>query len=226
MNRLVWNIKKRLGVFYNIMIKRVRSIYFPITVGSLKSAEYRELPAPIDWEKITKGRDLRVEIGSGHGEVLLGNDKEKSIIVGYETKTRFFKLSFRKTWKRSDIFLYQGNGYESFLLHYADFSVSELLILFPDPWHKKKHNKRRPIIESFFRNATQKLKSHGRIVVATDWPEYAKFITEQVLAVKDVYEVEIKPYKPVEFGLPITHFHQKWVRQGRSFTAFVLKKLV
>lgn len=182
------------------------------------------LPAPIAWEKIAKGREIFVEIGSGHGEVLLSNNLEAAIMIGYEIKSRFFRLSQRKIRRRSDIFVYKGSGYESLNLHYKNDVVSRIYILFPDPWHKKKHSKRRPITSNFFTTVAQKLKVGGEIVIGTDWLEYAEFILEEARKVLPLYQVTSQPYSSEKFGLPVTHYHQKWERKGRKFTAIILKK--
>ena len=224
MKKQWWQIRKRFRVSFKKMILWLRHFTYPVTAERLKKAKYADLPAPLALEKITKGRDLIVEIGSGHGEVLLSNDATKSISVGYETKTRFFKLTARKVKKRADIFAFQGDAYESTLLHYVDNSISRLLILFPDPWHKRKHNKRRPITAQYLNAVAQKIKKGGLVLVATDWPDYAEFIEEQVKMVAENYHVVVKPYDPVDYGLPVTHFHQKWIRKGRKFTAFELIK--
>lgn len=224
MKHLLWQIRLKSRTFFRKLWRRIRAYTFPVSLESLKTAYYHELPSPVKWEKVAEGRDINVEIGSGHGEVLLANNAEKSIIIGYEIKSRFFRLSQRKTWRRDDIFLYKGSGYESTLTHYKNSSISTLYVLFPDPWHKKKHNKRRPLVAEYFIAVAQKLKTGGRLAIATDWPDYAEFITNEVKKVDAVYEVEVKPYSPEEFGLPVTHYHQKWVRKGRSFTVFVLKK--
>lgn len=224
MNKNLWKVRKALESFLKKVIKSIKSVYFQPTTEELKTLLYEELPAPVAWESITRGRKLFVEIGSGHGEVLLANNSESSVTVGYEIKSRFFRLTQRKIRKREDIFVFKGSGYESLFLHYKDFSIDRIFALFPDPWHKKKHNKRRPLTAELFRKLTQKLKSKGEIVIATDWQDYADFIKEQAKLVEDVYTVTVKPYEPTEFELPITHFHQKWVRKGRNFTLIFLKK--
>ena len=61
----------------------------------------------------------------------------------------------------------------------ADDSIDELLVFFPDPWHKKRHHKRRLIDASFVSLAAAKLRSGGIFRLATDWQAYA----EQMLAV-------------------------------------------
>jgi tRNA (guanine-N7-)-methyltransferase len=63
--------------------------------------------------------------------------------------------------------------------HIADASFDEVLVFFPDPWHKKRHHKRRLIEASFVSLAAVKLRAGGILRLATDWQAYA----EQMLAV-------------------------------------------
>ena len=52
-------------------------------------------------------------------------------------------------------------------------SLDEILILFPDPWHKKRHHKRRLIQPAFVELAVSRLKTGGVLRLATDWEPYA-----------------------------------------------------
>jgi tRNA (guanine-N7-)-methyltransferase len=63
--------------------------------------------------------------------------------------------------------------------HVADDSFDEILVFFPDPWHKKRHRKRRLIDASFAALAAAKLRPGGALRLATDWQDYA----DQMLAV-------------------------------------------
>jgi tRNA (guanine-N7-)-methyltransferase len=60
-----------------------------------------------------------------------------------------------------------------------DDSFDEILVFFPDPWHKKRHHKRRLIEPAFVASAAAKLRLDGVLRLATDWQDYA----EQMLAV-------------------------------------------
>ena len=55
----------------------------------------------------------------------------------------------------------------------ADSSLDGFHLFFPDPWHKKKHNKRRLVQPAFIEKILPKLKSGAYIHMATDWEEYA-----------------------------------------------------
>ena len=63
----------------------------------------------------------------------------------------------------------------------ADASIDQFQIYFPDPWHKKRHNKRRLIQTDFVNLLVKKLKPSGLLHLATDWQDYA----EQMLDVLD-----------------------------------------
>ena len=52
-------------------------------------------------------------------------------------------------------------------------ALDELLVLFPDPWHKARHNKRRLIQSEFVRLVSERLRAGGCIRLATDWEPYA-----------------------------------------------------
>jgi tRNA (guanine-N7-)-methyltransferase len=52
-------------------------------------------------------------------------------------------------------------------------ALDEVLVLFPDPWHKKRHHKRRLIQPPLVELIASRLKTGGALRLATDWEEYA-----------------------------------------------------
>ena len=60
----------------------------------------------------------------------------------------------------------------------ADESLDGIHLFFPDPWPKKKHNKRRIVNEGFLSLIHPKIKKGGFIHIATDWVPYAVSIQE------------------------------------------------
>ena len=60
----------------------------------------------------------------------------------------------------------------------ADESLDGIHLFFPDPWPKKKHNKRRIVNEGFLSLIYPKIKKGGFIHIATDWVPYANSIQE------------------------------------------------
>lgn len=62
----------------------------------------------------------------------------------------------------------------------ADASLAEVLILFPDPWHKKRHHKRRLVQPAFVELLARKIKLGGLLQLATDWEPYALQMREVI----------------------------------------------
>ncbi|HKY89841.1 MAG TPA: tRNA (guanosine(46)-N7)-methyltransferase TrmB [Nevskiaceae bacterium] len=60
----------------------------------------------------------------------------------------------------------------------ADAALDEIVIEFPDPWHKKRHHKRRLVQPEFVRLACDRLAIGGRLILATDWEPYARHMLE------------------------------------------------
>lgn len=61
----------------------------------------------------------------------------------------------------------------------ADQSLARVQLYFPDPWHKKKHHKRRIVQPGWVQLVQRKLATGGQLHMATDWQDYA----EHMLAV-------------------------------------------
>ena len=57
-------------------------------------------------------------------------------------------------------------------------SIDKIMIFFPDPWPKKKHQKRRIVQPAFMALLRDRLKPGGEIHLATDWQEYAEYMVE------------------------------------------------
>ncbi len=60
----------------------------------------------------------------------------------------------------------------------ADESLDRFQLFFPDPWHKKKHHKRRIVQPEFIAAVRRKLKPGGICHMATDWEAYAEYMME------------------------------------------------
>jgi tRNA (guanine-N7-)-methyltransferase len=69
----------------------------------------------------------------------------------------------------------------------AEGSLDEVLVLFPDPWHKKRHHKRRLIQPPFVELIASRLRQGGVLRLATDWKEYALQMLEVLSAAKTLF---------------------------------------
>jgi tRNA (guanine-N7-)-methyltransferase len=60
-----------------------------------------------------------------------------------------------------------------------DASIDRLFIMFPDPWHKARHNKRRLVQPAFVAELARVLKPGAAFRFATDWADYAEWTVER-----------------------------------------------
>ena len=74
--------------------------------------------------------------------------------------------------------VYQHDAVEVLKHEVADASLQEVRIYFPDPWHKKRHHKRRLVQAEFVQLVCAKLCPGGLLHLATDWEQYALHMWE------------------------------------------------
>jgi tRNA (guanine-N7-)-methyltransferase len=95
-------------------------------------------------------------------------------------------------------------------------------ILFPDPWQKAKHHKRRLIGEDFLYQLHPLLKPNAKIFVRTDWEDYAEQISELAEVISSHFRLEKTQNIEFEFE---TRFHQRAIKEGREINGFLFTKL-
>jgi tRNA (guanine-N7-)-methyltransferase len=97
----------------------------------------------------------------------------------------------------------------------ADASLDGVHIFFPDPWHKKRHHKRRLIQAEFVKLLCTKLKHGGYLHVATDWQEYAEWVLE-VFKAETQLENTVKDYAVKPSYRPLTKFENRGLKLGHG----------
>lgn len=133
------------------------------------------------------GREARrtLEIGFGNGEALvaLAHAHPEEDFLGVEVHRPGVGrlLLALDTEKLTNVRVVCADAVEVLQRCVPDASLDAVLLFFPDPWPKKRHHKRRLVQKEFIALLAQKLKSGGRLQLATDWPDYAA----QMLAVLD-----------------------------------------
>lgn len=99
----------------------------------------------------------------------------------------------------------------------ADGALSEVRIYFPDPWHKKRHNKRRLIQPGFVNLLAEKLAPGGLLHLATDWEPYAEQMWEVMDAHPDFHNTQgPRGHVPRPLWRPETHFERRGLRLGHG----------
>jgi tRNA (guanine-N7-)-methyltransferase len=129
-----------------------------------------------------RSNPLVVEIGFGNGEQLLyaAEHEPDRNFIGVEVHGPGVGrlLNGLAAGNFAHVRVYQHDAVEVLRNEIADAALDEVRIYFPDPWHKKRHHKRRLIQPEFVALLCDKLKSGGRLHLATDWENYAEQMRE------------------------------------------------
>ena len=107
-----------------------------------------------------------------------------------------------------------------------DDSISHFQLFFPDPWHKKRHHKRRIVQTSFLDLLTKKLKNNGIVHIATDWENYAEHIMETLeshLHFKNCAGDHIYSERPEQ--RPLTKFENRGQKLGHGVWDIIFTNL-
>jgi tRNA (guanine-N7-)-methyltransferase len=110
--------------------------------------------------------------------------------------------------------------------HIADESLSAVYIFFPDPWHKKRHHKRRLVQVSFVEVLKRKLKPGAILHFATDWEDYAhhmQTVMQQVEGFENLAE-DKTGFSPRPEYRPVTKFEQRGLRLGHGVWDLIFRK--
>jgi len=109
---------------------------------------------------------------------------------------------------------------------FATQSIDRLQLYFPDPWHKKKHNKRRIVKSTFVQQVREKLRSNGILHMATDWQHYAEQMME-TLSEAEGFEncAGAGQYSERPSYRPITKFEKRGEKLGHGVWDLVFKKI-
>jgi len=109
----------------------------------------------------------------------------------------------------------------------ADNSLTTVQLFFPDPWHKKKHHKRRIVSPEFVETIRQKLKVGGVFHMATDWENYAECMLEDMNTAAGYKNLsETNDYVPRPESRPLTKFENRGQRLGHGVWDIQFKRTV
>ncbi|MDR2583201.1 MAG: hypothetical protein LBC75_06950 [Fibromonadaceae bacterium] len=174
-----------------------------------------------------KGEKLILEIGSGKGAFLCqyALDFPQNCILGAEWDAYCSNLTAKKIAKlclknaavmRGDLFYFLRD-----LMPEA--SIDEVLMFFPDPWHKRRHHKNRLILkEGFLEQIHRVLKSGKRLFHwATDHEEYNRLALEAFCNFPNAKILEKNGATPT-YGIE-TGFEKKYKKEGRKIYRSVIE---
>lgn len=107
----------------------------------------------------------------------------------------------------------------------ANNSLDTVQLFFPDPWHKKRHHKRRIVQSEFVQLLRKKLKPNGVFHMATDWQNYAEHMLEVMRTAEGFSNLSNdNTYVARPEHRPLTKFEQRGQRLGHGVWDLMFKK--
>jgi tRNA (guanine-N7-)-methyltransferase len=186
--------------------------------------DVESLARPIVWSNLF-GNDHPVELEIGMGKGTFLTDQAKA-----RPETNFFGIEYARWFWRYASDRLRRNGClnartvrAEAAYFFKEFiplaSLSVVHIYFPDPWPKKRHQKRRLIQAGFFAEIRRVLKPLGRVQIVTDHEDYFHQIHNVVNASGMKVIDYDRPGSAGEGEFAGTNFERKYRRQGRPFFA-------
>jgi tRNA (guanine-N7-)-methyltransferase len=174
------------------------------------------------WRKMFgRAAALVLEIGFGNGEQLLwaARNEQDRDFIGIEVHRPGVGrlMNWLATENVDNVRLYNHDAVDVLDRVIAGAALQEVRIYFPDPWPKKRQQKRRLIQPEFVALLATRVRSGGRLHLATDWADYAEHMHSVLeasaqwrnLAATDRFS----PRPPTRIE---THFERRGVRLGHG----------
>lgn len=138
-----------------------------------------------DWMQLLScDRSVALEIGFGNGEVLLELAMAEPDIqfLGIEVhRPGIGRLLLNAAKNKvSNLRVIQADAAEVVAEHLPESALNCVLILFPDPWPKQRHHKRRLVTASFLNDLAECMQPGAALLLATDLPDYAEQMHEAI----------------------------------------------
>jgi tRNA (guanine-N7-)-methyltransferase len=196
----------------NELVKRGRQRSFGRTSSRMSLADQEKLDTrlaefelkytntkdeQIDLPKIlSKYNKLVVELGIGNGQSVYNRsgDEPENAFIGvevYKNGLRSLVIDMEKSPHKN--LKISGDDARNVLEALPENSVDELVVLYPDPWPKKRHNKKRIIQKDFLELAAKVVKEDGKLFIATDIPDYAFWMIREIMQQGDFFPTAIDP---------------------------------
>ena len=215
--------------FYGRKLSRKNKNFCPET---FKSSEFFfDEMHPLLSKKIKKTNSvLNLEIGYGKGDNLIFQSliRKNEIFLAIDPYLSggLNLLKGIEINKISNVF-FSDLPFSKFFNLVKNISFKNVFILFPDPWPKKKHQKRRLINETFVKNLNKITTSKSEVIIATDDLDYSNKILETFSNIKE-FEIVSKRDDNLSFhdnNIYPTKYFSKALNQNRKINFFIFKKL-
>jgi len=181
---------------------------------------------PFAWSELfDRQAPTDVDIGSGKGKFLneMATAHPERNFLAVERAAKYHRLCCERAARRglTNVRLVRTTA-EDFLFRLVDEnSVARFFVLFPDPWPKKRHHKRRFFKAQTVEAVARALEPGGRLLVKSDHAAYAEVIGEVLATAHGLQAIDATE---AFAELPLTGFEHKYRIEGREIFSFALEK--
>ena len=178
----------------------------------------------------TRAAPVVLEIGFGNGDSLFqmaqNNPDRNYIGIEVHRPGVGHLLQLIETHNINNIKIICHDAIDVIENQIADNSLDRVQLFFPDPWHKKKHNKRRIVQQPFVDLLAKKIKIDGVFHMATDWQDYAEHMLD-VLGDNSNFEnlSAENNFVTRPDDRPITKFEKRGHRLGHGVWDLLFKRI-
>lgn len=185
--------------------------------------------APVDFAAVFGRRaPLVLEIGFGMGDATaaIAQALPATDFIGVEVHPPGVGALLQRIEERglTNLRLVRHDAVEVLGQMVAPASLAGVHVFFPDPWHKKRHHKRRLIQPGFVALLASRLAPGGYLHCATDWQPYAEQMLE-VLSAEPLLRNTADAYAPRPAYRPLTKFEQRGLKLGHGVWDLVFARV-
>ena len=181
-----------------------------------------------DIPSLAEGREgLFLEIGFGNGGHMIAcaRNHPEYMYIGAEPFLNGVGAAAAavKEHDLSNVRIYNGDSRHILRTVPAEL-FDGIYILFPDPWPKTRHHKKRLLQQPFLSLAAQKITPGGRMLIATDHEDYAAFVAEELDKTEELTRINEDIFaEPPEWTQ--TKYQRKALKEGREAQFFDMRRL-
>ena len=185
-----------------------------------------QVSIPLHWpELFGRGAPTEIDIGAGKGKFLneLATAHPERNLLAVERSAKYHRLCCDRAARRglTNVRLLRTTAEDLLFRLLSEASVKTIYVLFPDPWPKKRHHKRRLFKPEIVAAMARVLAIDGRVLVKSDHDDYAEVIGEVLAGAPGLTPIDADE---AFAGLPLTGFEHKYGNEGRAIHAFALRK--
>jgi tRNA (guanine-N7-)-methyltransferase len=172
---------------------------------------------------------LKLEIGIGNGDALISmaQNDPRSMYLGVEVHDSGVGRCLANIHQLAlpNVRLIRHDAIEVLQHMLPAQSLDRVLLFFPDPWHKKRHHKRRIVNQGFRDLLSGLLKPGACLHMATDWQEYAEYMSAELVSdprYRSAGNTDGYAQRPAY--RPVTRFENRGLKLGHGVWDLIFEK--